>query len=89
MFPFINRICTKDFAIPNSDLVITEGTPIIISHLALMRDEKYFPEADRFWPDRYCADDPHYNPAALVPFGDGPHQCIGENWMKSTEVIIS
>lgn len=43
-----------------------------------MRDERYFPEPDRFWPDRFCEDDPHYNPSVFVPFGDGPHTCIGK-----------
>lgn len=76
--PFLNRICTKDFVIPNSDLVITEGTPIIISHLGLMRDERYFPEPERFWPDRFCEENPYFNASVFVPFGDGPHTCIGE-----------
>lgn len=70
--PFLNRICTKDYPIPNSDLVITEGTPIIISHLGLMRDAKYFPEPDKFWPDRFTEENSSYNASVFVPFGDGP-----------------
>lgn len=75
--PFLNRVCTKDYPIPNSDLTITEGTPIIISHFGLMRDENNFPEPDRFWPDRFADDNQQYNPAAFIPFGDGPRTCIG------------
>lgn len=76
--PFLNRICTKDYAIPNSDLTIKEGTPIIISHFGLMRDANYFPEPDKFCPDRFAEQHQNYNPAAFVPFGDGPRTCIGK-----------
>lgn len=75
--PFLNRICTKDYPIPNSDLTITEGTPIIISHFGMMRDEQYFPEPDKFMPDRFSPEHQQYNPAAFVPFGAGPRQCLG------------
>lgn len=75
--PFLNRICTKDYSIPNTDLVIKEGTPIIISHLGLMRDAKNFPEPDKFMPDRFSEGNRNYNPVAFIPFGDGPRTCIG------------
>lgn len=80
--PFLNRICTKDYPIPNTDLVIKEGTPIIITHLGLMRDAKYFPLPDVFMPDRFSEENPNYNPVAYIPFGDGPRTCIGERRKK-------
>lgn len=86
--PFLNRICTKDYPVPNSDLIITEGTPIIISHLGLMRDPKYFPEPDQFLPDRFSADNPMYNPNAFIPFGDGPRTCIGLVQTKQNQFIV-
>lgn len=58
-------------------MIITEGTPIIISHFGMMRDPNYFPQPDRFWPERFMPDNQQYNPAAFVPFGDGPRTCIG------------
>lgn len=76
--PFLNRICTKDYAIPNTDLIIKEGTPIIVSHLGVMRDPKNFPDPDKFSPDRYNEENPNYNPVAFIPFGDGPRTCIGK-----------
>lgn len=76
--PFLNRVCTKDYPIPNTDLVIKEGTPIIISHLGMMRDAKNFPEPNEFMPDRFSEENPNYNPAAFIPFGDGPRTCSGK-----------
>ncbi|KAL6050550.1 Cholesterol side-chain cleavage enzyme, mitochondrial [Balamuthia mandrillaris] len=38
-------------------------------------DEKYFPKATEFHPERYLNDD--YHPYASLPFGFGPRMCIG------------
>lgn len=43
----------------------------------MMRDPQYFPQPDKFWPERFMPDNQQYNPAAYVPFGDGPRTCIG------------
>lgn len=76
--PLLNRICTKDYQIPDSDLKIEKGTPIIISLLGILRDPEYFPEPMKFFPQRYMAGNENYNPTAYIPFGDGPRACIGE-----------
>lgn len=85
--PFLNRICTKDYPIPNSDLIIKEGTPIIISHFGLMRNKDYFPDPERFDPDRFAAGHQNYNPSAFVPFGDGPRTCIAMRMGKMVTKI--
>lgn len=80
--PFLNRICTKDYPIPNTDLVIKEGTPIIISHLGLMRDARYFPEPYKFDPDRFSDSNPKYNANAYVPFGDGVSDISDDSFIQ-------
>lgn len=75
--PLLNRICTKDYAVPKSDLTILKGTPIIISLLGLGRDARYFPEPERFWPERFEENIKQYDENAFVPFGEGPRMCIG------------
>lgn len=82
--PFLNRICTKDYKIPDMDLTIPNGTPIIISLLGIMRDPKNFPHPEQFLPDRYDEENPKYNPSAFIPFGDGPRSCIGNIRLSTT-----
>lgn len=42
-----------------------------------MRDEKYFPNALKYIPERYLEENQNYNPTAYIPFGYGPRICIG------------
>lgn len=76
---FLNRECTEDYSVPNTNYVIKKGTPILISLVAMHRDPKYFPEPERFNPDRFLDDVKGYDPAAFMPFGEGPRACIGKH----------
>ncbi|XP_013105865.2 probable cytochrome P450 6d5 [Stomoxys calcitrans] len=74
--PVLNRECTEDYTIPDTDLVIKKGTPIIISLFGIHRDEKYFPNALGYDPERYL--NKNYEEAAFMPFGEGPRHCIAQ-----------
>ncbi|XP_011210279.3 probable cytochrome P450 6d5 [Bactrocera dorsalis] len=74
--PILNRQCTQDYQLPDSDLVIKNGTPVIIPLLGFHRDEKYFPDAMRWDPDRIL--NKNYDPVAFMPFGEGPRHCIAQ-----------
>lgn len=63
---------------PDSDLIIRNGTPIIISLLGIGRDARYFPEPERFWPERFQENVKQYDENAFIPFGEGPRMCIGK-----------
>lgn len=76
--PMLNRICTEDYHISHANYTIPKGTPVVISLLGLGRDPKYFPQPERYWPDRFEDDVRMFNESAFIPFGDGPRQCIGE-----------
>ncbi|XP_073840778.1 cytochrome P450 6d5 [Musca autumnalis] len=78
--PILNRECTQDYPLPDSDLVIKKGTPIIISLLGIHRDEEYFPDALRYDPERFVNE--NYNAAAYMPFGEGPRHCIAQRMGK-------
>lgn len=60
---------------PNSDLIIENGTAVYVPLFALHYDEKHFPNPDEYDPSRF--DDENAKKQCYMPFGDGPHNCIG------------
>ncbi|XP_013110655.2 cytochrome P450 6d1 [Stomoxys calcitrans] len=76
--PFLNRKCTQEYQVPDSNLTISKGTGIIISLLAMHRDPQYFPNPMDYKPERYADDSKDYDPVAYMPFGEGPRHCIAQ-----------
>lgn len=51
------------------------------------RNEKYFPKADKFIPERFLKQHPFseqnkINSYTFFPFSLGPRNCIGQNFAK-------
>ncbi|KAI7815406.1 cytochrome p450 [Rhyzopertha dominica] len=81
-----DRICAKDFIIePSKDgekpLHIPKGTMVAIPIAGIHYDPKYFPEPDKFDPERF-SDENKANivPGSYMPFGIGPRNCIGSRF---------
>lgn len=74
----LNRICTQSFKIPDSDLVIEEGTRVVISTRGVHYDPEYYFEPETYNPDRFSEEEKEKRPAfTYFPFGDGPRICLG------------
>ncbi|XP_053661963.1 cytochrome P450 6d3-like [Anopheles marshallii] len=73
----LNRECTIDYPVPDSDIVIRKGTQVIIPLLGISMNEKYFPNPELFTPERFDEATKNYDPDAYYPFGVGPRNCIG------------
>jgi cytochrome P450 family 6 len=72
------RKSVKDFAIPNTKLVIPAGTGILVPTYALQNDEKYFENPTKFDPERFNDENVKKQvPYTYIPFSEGPRQCIG------------
>jgi cytochrome P450 family 6 len=75
----LNRECSKPYNIPETDTVLDKGLRVIIPTLALHHDPKYYPEPERFDPERFSEEEKqkrhHY---VYLPFGEGPRICIGK-----------
>ncbi|KAH8293470.1 hypothetical protein KR054_000708 [Drosophila jambulina] len=80
--PLLNRICTQDYPVPDSKLMIKKGTQIIISLIGMHRDAEYFPDPLAYKPERYLDENKDFNQAAYLPFGEGPRHCIGARMGK-------
>ncbi|XP_069672099.1 probable cytochrome P450 6a14 [Periplaneta americana] len=76
--PILNRECTKTYHIPGTDVVLNKGDPTVIPVLGLHHDPKYYPNPERFDPERFSEEEKakrhHY---VYLPFGEGPRICIG------------
>jgi cytochrome P450 len=66
---FFTRVLTEDTAI--AGVCLPAGTRVLLMYGSANRDERRFPDADRF--------DVRRNPTAQLAFGRGPHLCVGIN----------
>lgn len=74
----LTRICEQEYEIPGTKMVIDPGVEVLIPVYALHYDAQYFPNPERFDPDRFSpSNKDSIKPFSYLPFGDGPRSCIG------------
>lgn len=75
----IYRSCAKPYYMPEIDTVIEKDTKLFISVLGLHHDPEYWPDPEKFDPDRFSPEKKQKrDPMCYLPFGAGPKNCIGE-----------
>jgi cytochrome P450 family 6 len=61
-------------------VTLRKGTPVYLPVMGIHHDPQYYPEPERFDPERFTEENkksrPHFT---YLPFGEGPRNCIGEN----------
>nr|Q964R0.1 RecName: Full=Cytochrome P450 6k1; AltName: Full=CYPVIK1 [Blattella germanica]AAK57914.1 cytochrome P450 CYP6K1 [Blattella germanica] len=76
--PLLDRVCLQDYKVPGTDLIIERDTPVFIALLGLHRDPQYYPNPERYDPERFSEENKRQRKAyTYLPFGEGPHNCIG------------
>ncbi|XP_043483753.1 cytochrome P450 6k1-like [Leptopilina heterotoma] len=79
ILPFLDRVAIQDYKIPETNLVIEKGTPVIVPMVGLHQDPQYFPHPQIYDPERFSEQNrKSLMPCVYIPFGEGPHICIGQ-----------
>ncbi|MEU9807601.1 cytochrome P450 [Mycobacterium sp. NPDC050853] len=65
---------------------IAAGTTILYSSLAMQRDPRFWPEPDRYNPDRFLNNEADLR--AFIPFGRGQRLCLGMR-MAYIEAVLT
>lgn len=78
-----DRTCTKPYQLVNESngqkIQLNPGDDLWIPIIGLHRDPKYFPDPDRFDPERFSVENrDQIQPFTYIPFGVGPRNCIGK-----------
>jgi cytochrome P450 len=86
----IGRRALEDFTV--GGYAIPKGTVMLVSQYLLHRDARFFPDPERFDPDRWLPARQQGRPKyAYFPFGAGTRVCIGEPfaWMEGILVLAT
>jgi cytochrome P450 family 6 len=68
--PNAQRKCVKDYQIPGTSLTIPKGTTIQLNTYSVHHDPEYYPEPDKFDPERFTDENiKARHPLAFSPFG--------------------
>ncbi|KAL5274750.1 hypothetical protein ACFFRR_001052 [Megaselia abdita] len=92
--PGTDRVCSKSIHFKNpdglGDVTINAGESIFIPFIGLHRDPKYFPDPDKFDPERFSDENKqNIQGFTYLPFGVGPRACIGNRLgLLETKAIL-
>lgn len=65
--------------VPLTDVEVSKGTRVVVPIRALHYDPQYWPDPERYDPERFSEEQKASRPAlAYLPFGDGPRICPGQ-----------
>ncbi|XP_011707163.1 PREDICTED: cytochrome P450 9e2-like [Wasmannia auropunctata] len=93
---FLDRRCAKRYELPPSqpgrkNIIIEPGDPLILPTYAIHYDPKYFPNPNKFDPERFSDENKdNILPYTYFPFGHGPRKCIGNRFaLMATKILIA
>ncbi|XP_011705919.1 PREDICTED: cytochrome P450 9e2-like, partial [Wasmannia auropunctata] len=88
--------CAKRYELPPSQpgrksVIVEPGDILLFPVHAIHRDPKYFPNPDKFDPERFSEENKdNILPYTYLPFGHGPRKCIGNRFaLMETKILIA
>lgn len=80
----VSRRVTEEFEIDGYTIPV--GAIVAIGIWGCARDERYFPDPEKFDPDRWLPENTkNHHPYANITFSAGPRNCIGQKFAKLEE----
>ncbi|XP_049869526.1 cytochrome P450 9e2-like [Pectinophora gossypiella] len=82
----MDRVCTKPYELPppregGKPFPLKVGDIVYNMVNTIHMDPEYFPEPEKFDPDRFSDENKHnIKPFTFMPFGMGPRNCIGSRF---------
>lgn len=62
---------TKDYQVPDSDVVLTKGMTVLASIYGIHHDPSLYPNPEEFDPERFSHENVvKRHPMAFIPFGE-------------------
>ncbi|KMQ85973.1 cytochrome p450 9e2, partial [Lasius niger] len=93
---FTDRLCTKSYELPPSkpgykSVTVQSDSVMMIPVFALHRDPQYYPNPDKFDPERFSEENKdNIVPYTYLPFGQGPRKCIGNRFaLMETKILVA
>jgi cytochrome P450 len=80
----LGRVATKDSAL--GSLPVVKGTDIWLCLHRLHRDPRWYPEPERFRPERWLGNQAQRR-FTYAPFGVGPRVCIGQHFAMAETIF--
>jgi cytochrome P450 len=83
----ISRIAKESFAM--GGFTIPKGAVCIVSPYVTQRDARFFPDPDRFEPERWRPEFHETRPKfSYFPFGGGTRVCVGERFAWTEMILV-
>ncbi|CAG4936449.1 unnamed protein product [Colias eurytheme] len=75
---YLTRRCVKDSVLPVGNIKVDKGTNILTPIFEIHHDPKYYPEPEKFMPERFAPENRHkIADITYMPFGKGNRICVG------------
>ncbi|KAJ3652757.1 hypothetical protein Zmor_018694 [Zophobas morio] len=79
--PFLTREADVDYTFEETGFTLGKGVSIIVPISGLHYDPQYYPQPDKYDPERFSDDNKkNLTPYTYLPFGEGPRNCIGQRF---------
>ncbi|PSN52371.1 Cytochrome P450 9e2 [Blattella germanica] len=86
-----DRKCVKEYNLPSEPpITLKPGDLLWLPIFALHRDPEYFPNPEKFDPERFSEENKNnIRPYTYIPFGAGPRNCIGNRFaLMETKIAL-